>query len=187
VGKITEAAMQAADIIVSTATGAASAVIRTGSFSRFSHAALYIGGGEVVEAIGEGVVKRSLTDKLLHDTLAVVYRRKYLSSAQAGLVVQFAKRQVGKPYDFAGVAGASSHTTGGFIARFLFIPIGVVQDVGALSNMISPDSKFFCSELVLRAFQEADAPVTAGSPQTSAPGDIPLSHLVEYVGDLKGA
>ena len=88
--KITQADMQPADIIVSTGSGAVSAVIRTGSLSPYSHAALYIGNGEVIEAIGEGVVRQSLANALSDDTLAVVYRRIGLSAAQAGLVIRYA-------------------------------------------------------------------------------------------------
>lgn len=181
---ITSAQMQPADIIVSTATGAVSGTIRAGSMSRFSHAALYIGNGEVVEAIGEGVVRQSLENALADDTLAVVYRRNGLTSAQAGMVISFASNQTGKKYDYAGVVGASSTTPGGILGRVIFVPIAIAQDVGNIANMISPESSFFCSELVLRAFEKASVPIS--SSRTSSPGDIPVSHSVKFVGNLKG-
>ena len=81
--KITQAEMQPADIIVSTGSGAVSAVIRTGSLSPYSHAALYIGNGEVIEAIGEGVVRQSLANALSDDTLAVG-QGLWWSAAEAG-------------------------------------------------------------------------------------------------------
>ncbi len=183
--KITQADMQPADIIVSTGSGAVSTVIRTGSLSPYSHAALYIGNGEVIEAIGEGVVRQSLATALSDDTLAVVYRRIGLSAAQAGLVIRYAAAQVGKSYDYAGVAGASGHTTGGRIMRMISIPLSVVQDIGEALNTISPESSFFCSELVLRAFEQANARITFRPSTVSSPGDIPGSHRVQYIGHLK--
>jgi cell wall-associated NlpC family hydrolase len=178
--------MQTADIIVSTGTGAASGVIRAGTVSSFSHAALYAGNGEIIEAIGEGVVKQSLSDALRDDVLAVVYRRKGLSSAEAEMVVRYASQQVGKSYDYTGVVGSSVLTPGGFVGRMLFFPLGVIQGVSAAANMLSPESSFFCSELVLRAFEQADAPITFKPATLSNPSDIPGSHHMQYVGHLKG-
>jgi cell wall-associated NlpC family hydrolase len=183
--KITQADMQAADIIVSTGSGLVSTVIRTGSASRFSHAALYIGKGDVIEAINKGVVQQKLELALNNDTLAVVYRRKNLSATQARLVIRYASRQVGKSYDYAGVVGASKHTVGGMAMHVIYIPLGVIQDIGEAINMISPESSFFCSELVLRAFEHADARITFKPATISAPGDIPGSHQMQYIGHLK--
>ena len=185
--KITQAEMQAADIIVSTGSGAVSTVIRAGSGSPYSHAALYIGNGDVIEAIGEGVVRQGLQTALSDDTLAVVYRRIGLTAAQAGLVIRYVASQIGKSYDYVGVAGASKYTTGGMIMRVISIPLSVIQDIGEALNTLSPESSFFCSELVLRAFEQANAPITFRPATVSSPGDIPGSHRVQYIGHLKGA
>ncbi len=67
----------------------------------------------------------------------------------------------------------------------LSIPLAVIQDIGEAINTISPESSFFCSELVLMAFKKANAPITFKSPAVSAPSDIPGSHQVAYVGHLK--
>lgn len=185
--QITQANMQAADIIVSTGSGTVSAVIRTGSGSPYSHAALYVGEGKIIEAIGEGVVRQTLDSALSDDTLAVVYRRKGLTPAQANLVIRYVSAQVGKSYDYAGVAGASKYTTGGMLMRLVSIPLGVLQDAGELLNTASPESSFFCSELVLRAFEQANAPITFKPATASNPSDIPGSHQVQYVGHLKSS
>ena len=183
--QITEADMKTADIIVSTGSGAVPAVIRAGSVSKYSHAALYIGDGQVIEAIGEGVVKQPLSAALRDDTLAVVYRRKNLNDAQTKVIVNYASGQVGKKYDYAGVAGASKYTVGGMVMNIVSFPLGVIQNVGEAINTISPESSFFCSELVLMAFKKANAPITFKPPTISSPSDIPGSHQVAYVGHLK--
>lgn len=184
--KITSATMRAADIVVSTGTGASSALIRVGTLSSYSHAALYIGNGMVVEAIERGVVKQALVDALLDDVLAVVYRRKDLTATQATAVVNYVSKQVGKSYDYAGVVGASGFTPGGTVGRILWLPLGVVQGISAAGNIMRPESSFFCSELVLRAFEKAAMPITFGPATLSNPGSIPTSHKVQYVGHLKG-
>ncbi|MDG4582804.1 MAG: hypothetical protein P9E67_01765 [Candidatus Competibacter sp.] len=84
-----------------------------------------------------------------------------------------------------GVAGASKYTVGGMVMNIVSFPLGVIQNVGEAINTISPESSFFCSELVLMAFKKANAPITFKSPTISSPSDIPGSHQVAYVGHLK--
>jgi len=185
-GKISESDLQKADIIVSTTSAAVSTVIRTGSISRVSHARLYVGSGEVIEAVGSGVVRVSLTTAMNEDTLTVVYRRRNMSDEIADIVIRFAERQIGKAYDYAGVAGAGGTTAGGTVASIISPLLGIGMSAGAISNMISPDSKFFCSELVVRAFEEANAPIISRPATLSRPGDITTSHFLQYVGHLRG-
>src|SRR5689334_11123626 len=90
--------LQMADIIVSTTSATVSAVIRTGTMSAVSHAALYIGAEQVVEAIGEGVVLRDLDLSLRDDRLAVAYRVPNLSPEQALRVRDYVGMNLGKPY-----------------------------------------------------------------------------------------
>src|SRR5690242_8668703 len=99
-------ALQTADIIVSTTAAAVSRVIRAGTISDVSHAALYIGGGQVVEAIGEGVVLRQLDVSLHDDTLAVAYRVPDITEEQALRVRDFVGMNLGKPYSVPLAAGA---------------------------------------------------------------------------------
>ena len=101
---IADSALESADIIVSTTRARVSGVIRTGTLSTVSHAALYIGKGEVVEAIGAGVVRRGLTVALADDALAVAYRSPQMTPATARLIVHFAVSQLGKPYSIRGAA-----------------------------------------------------------------------------------
>src|SRR5690349_23199833 len=87
-------ALEPADIIVSTTKAAISGVIRIGTTSVVSHAALFAGGGEMIEAIGEGVVRRSIEAGLADDALAVVYRHPDMKPAIARKIVDWADAQV---------------------------------------------------------------------------------------------
>jgi uncharacterized protein YycO len=177
--------LKPADILLSTGSAKVSTVIRVGTMSRFSHAALYIGESQVIEAIGVGVVRQSLEDALSDDTLVSVYRRMRMSDQQAQQVIRYAKAQVGKPYDYSGAAGAGITSAPGMVFGMVISPVVVVVGVGAdVYNRLNPEAAFFCSELVALAFEKAGASLGAGAPSTT-PKDIAVSHVLSYIGDLK--
>ena len=160
-------ALAAADIVVSTTSAGVSGAIRLGSNAVVSHAALYAGSGTMIEAIGEGVVSRSLDNSLADDKLAVVYRHPDATSDLAKKVVKYASAQIDKKYDLAGA--------------------GLAQ---GLLCFVRDDKKtaFFCSELVMEAFKQAGLPLGTMPSQCYTPGDVAaigIQRLV-YVGHLKG-
>lgn len=186
-GQITESDLQKADVIVSTTSATVSGVIRAGTGSNVSHARLYIGNGEVIEAVGDGVVKTTLRAAMSADTVTIVYRRRDLDSATADAVVRFAQRQVGKGYDYSGAAGAGQASGRGVVISLLFPLVGAFSLGGTIGNAIAPDNNFFCSELVARAFQAAGAPITNSRPNLVQPGELPSSSYLQYVGHLRGS
>ena len=62
------------------------------------HAALYIGAGQVIEALADGVRLRSVESPFSVDALAAI--RPRLSADQVQEAIQRAHTHVGKPYDF---------------------------------------------------------------------------------------
>lgn len=176
--------LQAADILLSTGAGGISTVIRAGTVSRFSHAALFIGGGQIIESIGSGVTRQSLQDAISDDTLVSVYRRIRMSAEQAQAVVRYARQQIGKSYDAAGAAGAGITSPSGFVISLFISPIMTGAGIGAdLVNRVNPEASFYCSELVALAFEHAHVPLGSGAASTT-PADISRSHVLNYVGDL---
>src|SRR3954452_8692795 len=181
---IGDSALEAADIIVSTTSAGVSRVIRAGTGSAVSHARLYVGGAEVIEAVGEGVLWRSLADALRDGTLAVAYRRKSMTPAAVDPILRFAADQVGKKYDYGGVATGGTASSG--LAQCV-IAFGIVGCGLARRGTFSSSDKFYCSQLVLEAFKRAHLPLTNGRPQVSNPGQIPEAYstgLLLYVGHL---
>ena len=177
--------LQPADILLSTGSAAASVVIRCGTVSRYSHAALYIGDSQIVEAIGSGVTRQSLQDAMSDDTLVSVYRRLHLSAAQGLQAIRYAKAQVGKKYDYSGAFGGGITSGPGFVIGIFLSPIVGLAGVGAdLYNRNNPEASFYCSELVAIAFEKAGASIGSGAASTT-PSDISRSHVLNYVGDLK--
>lgn len=184
--------LRIADIIVSTTSALVSAAIRMGTNSEVSHAALYIGGDQVVEAIRAGVVLRDIETSLSDDILAVVYRVPGLTATQGLRVRDYVGRNLGLPYSIRGAVGAglsyqNRHPyTGGFACAKA--GICMAEPSTPLYRADRVDS-FFCSQLVFAAFQDAGIPLAGGRAQDIAPADIPdlwLTRVLLYVGHLKG-
>src|SRR5229473_472257 len=187
---IGESALQIGDIIVSTTSHATSRLIQFGTGSQISHASIYIGGGQVVEAIGDGVVLRSLSDALAEDTVAVAFRYPGITSTQQLMVRDFAGRQLGRPYNYVGIVRQaafqidSTHCDGlpGELRATCRNWVGRVV-LGAGNS-----DTFFCSQLVLAAYADAGIPLTSTPPNWASPQDIvnvALSTHLAYVGHLK--
>jgi len=179
--------LKPADILLSTGDAKVSTVIRGGTISRYSHAALYIGDSQIIEAIGSGVTLQSLQDAMSDDSLVSVYRRLRMSDEQGLQVIRYAKQQIGKKYDYVGAFGGGVTSGPGFLIGIFLSPIrpiiiaGVVAD---LYNRLNPEAAFYCSELVAIAFEKASVPLGSGAASTT-PADISRSHVLNYVGNLK--
>jgi cell wall-associated NlpC family hydrolase len=165
---IGETALQAADIIVSTTRAGTSGVIRVGTSSVVSHAALYIGNGEVIEAIGQGVVRHGLRSALSEDALAVAYRAPAMTDAIATRIIAFASAQIGAAYSVPGALRSAD-------------PI--------ICRITSPrEATFFCSQLVIEAFRRGGLPLAASPSQCVTPQEVVViaRRQLAYVGHLMG-
>lgn len=168
---IGQKALIAGDILLTTTQSWTAKGIRFVTGSEISHAILYVGNGNVVEAYSkDGVVLRTLAEALSGASLAVAYRVPKATAQQIQSAISFAKNQVGKEYSgwTAAVAGLLSP--------------GTTDLVPGPSNQT-----FICSELVLAAYQQTGIAITYGLPERSDAGDIArvaLKQKLEYVGHL---
>jgi hypothetical protein len=184
--------LRPADIIVSTTNAGISAVIRAGIGSSVSHSIIYVGGSTVVEAVGEGVVKRPLGDALQGAVLAIALRRRNLTEAQRRAVVDQANRFAFShlPYDKVGAAGSGTNTArGSVLAGFgcsISLAFCAAGTAGVRDNAKpeNADRAFFCSELVARVFELAGAPVVEGSASAATPRHIRMATTLLYLGKL---
>jgi uncharacterized protein YycO len=179
---ISAASLQPADIVVATTDAVSSAFIRYATFSAVSHAFLYAGNDQVIEAIAEGVVERILTKAIEEDIRAVVYRHPQMTPMSAETIIRFARRQVGKHYDYAGAAQAGIHNNPGVCV----VAFGIWCPAVRLLRWDARD-KFFCSELVLAAYEEAGLSIIDRRPDQAAPDDIARAQSTGkllYVGHL---
>lgn len=174
-------ALSPGDIIVSTARHPVSYAIRAGTLSAISHAMLYVGGGHVVEAVGDGVREVALETAIGDAILAVAYRDPRVDADKAAQLVAFVRAQVGHAYNYGGVARAGYrilHPIASRIADKIRDALGV-DDASARS--------FFCSELVFAAFEAAGIPLTAQRADTGLPDDLVSlgQGSLQYVGHLR--
>lgn len=179
---IDTSALQPADIIVSTARHPVSYAIRAGTVSAISHAMLYVGNGNVIEAVGSGVREVPLTQAIDSAILAVAYRHPSVDAATAAAIVSYARSKVGSPYNYSGVA---------YTGYRAINPVGakIIQKIADVAGVnIGQAGALYCSELVFESFSHAGLPLTAQAPNASTPDDIvQLSRgLLQYVGHLKG-
>lgn len=188
---IDESALQIGDIIVSTTPALISRAIRVATGAPVSHALIYIGGSQVVEAIGEGVVLRSLAESVAASTVAVAFRVPDLTSDEGLRVRDFVGKQIGLPYNRMGIVRQAAFQ----LDRAVFCHGKTGDDYTRCVNWVgrvdmgTPDnSSFFCSELVLAAFADAGVPLVTTPPGWGSPGDIAdlrLDGRLAYVGHLK--
>jgi cell wall-associated NlpC family hydrolase len=133
------------DIILNTTEGFVSETIRYFSNASYNHAAIYVGNGEVVEAVGSGVRKIKLTEFLAegdHIIRSMVLRDANLTGSQREAIADFAKKQVGKPYNIA------------------TLPFALGKRKPDNANSFNRDS-YYCSQLVAAAYSSAGARLDA--------------------------
>jgi hypothetical protein len=185
-------ALDPGDIILSTTAAGISEAIRAVTDSPVSHSAIYIGDNQVVEAIGDGVILRSLDTALEDDSLAVAYRHRDMTPEKAAKVVEFLKDQARqkRSYDRWGLVRAAP----GQLARAIcnHLPADARRRCleGASRLRVGTDDKdaFYCSELVLEALSRAGLSLSNVEQSWSSPGqilDLHYNGLLDYVGHLK--
>lgn len=188
---IGESALEAGDVILSTTDHPLSDTIRRVTGAEVSHAALYIGGGKVVEAIEGGVKLRSLDTAIADDSLAVAYRHRDMTPVRASQAVAFAEQHArsGTPFDTWGLIQVAP----GQLARAICNQREGAEREACLANAArlrvgtNDDGAFFCSELVLEAYASAGLTFVNTDPSWSSPGQIVELHhngLFDYVGHL---
>ncbi|MGD0909979.1 MAG: hypothetical protein ABSA96_20540 [Candidatus Acidiferrales bacterium] len=188
---IDDRSLSPGDIIVSTeptSKSIQSGAIRFGTGSAISHAALYTGQSQVIEAIGSGVRRTTLSESLRDHDLAVGYRVRGLTGAKAIEVIAYANKlaQPGAKYDLTGALSAGVSRPRGYL--ICVVALGIMPcTAAALAGQFKSSDKFYCSQLVLEAFRRAGASFISADPHSSVPQDIPEAYSrgkLLYVGHL---
>jgi cell wall-associated NlpC family hydrolase len=191
--RITSAQLAPGDLIVSTTNAIWSQVIRQWTHSKISHVMLYLGHGQVVEAIPDGVVVRSLTAALHDATLAVAFRKKGLSHKVIQNVLAYARTKAAekRAYDYRGAAGGGARANPTACRALLgtaMRPIAELACRSAARGGWQDPEKYYCSELVLESFERAGVRLVDTSPSVSVPQqivDAAQQGVLAYVGHLR--
>ncbi len=186
-----------ADVIFTTSSALESIGIRNAINSIISHTMLVTEYNTVIEAIAPNVIVHTWEEALKHAdaTVAIVMRRKGLTNAADQDKVVAAARKFDKlPYDYYGAAGSGmSGSTGKVSAGVgcsILIPATLAPCAFVATQIYenakdkNADKKFFCSELVSRAFTEAGFPIVTGKATYANPNMVYISSWLNYVGHL---
>jgi uncharacterized protein YycO len=192
--------LQTGDILLSATNGINSAGIRAITLSPVSHAALYVGKGQIIEAVGEGVRQRSVQNFITEEATIVAFRHPNLDGVQAALIQKFSEKHVGTKYNTAGIVLQAPFT---LQRKFCELPImpalvrdACIRGVAAIQLGPVPNDQFFCSQFVLEAYKAAGLPLTDADPRLVSPGDLlhmrqgdvpsfKINQALQYVGHLK--
>jgi uncharacterized protein YycO len=173
---LSQETLEPGDIILTSAATLRSVGIRLFTLSSVSHAALYVGDGRIVEALGSGVHERPLDGLLREENVALVLRYPGLTRDQQLEILNYALQKTGSRFSFF---GATLHIPFAFTRRVCELPLlpGTVRDaclrsVGVLSYAAATESQLFCSQLVMQAYQRAGVQVTDADPRLLTPADI---------------
>ncbi|MDO5686205.1 MAG: YiiX/YebB-like N1pC/P60 family cysteine hydrolase [Neisseria sp.] len=182
---VTEQDLTAGDMLFSADDGGFNSLaIRLFTHTSVSHASIYLGEGEVAEAVGSGVRIISLQDALQENSLIAAYRRPDLNAQDIAAIQAFAREQAGEKYNLFGIVKQAPYSAVRKVCELPVIPRGfrhLCLNSAALIT-ITPFSgeKYFCSQFVVAAFNHAGKPLTAVPPEWISPGD--LLHMRE--GDI---
>lgn len=188
------------DIILSSANGLQSVGIRMLTLSPVSHASLYVGGGHIAEAVGEGIRRRTVPQLLAEESTAVAFRHPRVEAEHFSRMDAFVQETLGQKYNFMGIVLQAPFSIERRLCELPLTPSLLrdfcIQGVGAVQLGLGPSDRFFCSQFVLEAYRRAGLPLTDADPRLLNPadllhmreGDVPSvrSHqALQYVGHLK--
>lgn len=88
-------ALEPGDILLTSVATLGSFGIRLGTFSPVSHAVLYLGDGQVAEAVGDGVRARRIDEVVAEEQMVVAFRHPGIDAEHAQRLRGFAMVQLG--------------------------------------------------------------------------------------------
>ncbi|MBK4714064.1 MULTISPECIES: YaeF family permuted papain-like enzyme [Tenebrionibacter/Tenebrionicola group] len=177
----------AGDLLFSSSLGLTSLGIRLFSTSSVSHVAVYIGDGQVAEAVGDGVQIVTLDDVLRHSDKLFALRLADLTPEQAQSITRFAHSKNGSRYNYGGIAEMVPFMLTKQLCSLNPFSRDFRQQCiqGLASAQLSTvngqtKNSYFCSEFVTAAYASAGRPLTHGESSWVSPSD--LMHM--RVGDV---
>ncbi len=145
----------------------------------WTHAALYLGDGNIVEAVPKGIVKRSLKEAYPADgTVGLrLLRKKNLSAQQVQQIVTFCATADGGPYDSRALIYFP-------LANLLPPSLSFILSPKYLGRLFNTKGSFFCSELVSEGFQRGNAYCFEREPFQVMPVDFSNDLLFDEIGTI---
>ena len=130
-------------------------LIRLGTFSRWNHAVVYVGNGEIVSADPRGIKKKPVSE---YPNIAW-NKHEELDDNQRMQIVNAALEAIGKPYDFF------------TIADLAFRILGLKVLTAGILSRLARNHGYICSELVAECYRKGGL-VVAKEDYLCTPGDL---------------
>lgn len=173
---LTPGELQPGDIILTAGTSLVASSIQLVTFTPVSHAAIYIGGGMVVEALRPKVRVVTLREALAGETMALVLRYPGLTADQARSIGDFALQKAGTGFNFLAVTLHVPYAVSRRMCELPMVPSAVrdacIRSFGLMHYAAASENRMFCSQLVLSAYRQAGVPITDADPRLISPADI---------------
>ena len=171
--------LQIGDILLSGMTSLKSSAIKLATFSEVSHAAVFVGDGRVVEAVGSGVRLYGIEQALSDGETIVAYRRPDMTPELQEKLRSFALGKVGLPYNMLGIAMQAPLSVERKFCEVPGLPgeirdtcVRIMGSVQMAPTKLDRQQTYFCSELVLETFRAAGLPLVDVPSELVAPSDI---------------
>ncbi len=115
---------------------------------------IYQGNGRVWEAQPEGVLEKDIEHYLKNGFLVRAFRHKYIQDEKVlSKLIEFCASKKGYSY---GTLGTIFYT----FSTFMPVSFNWIFDAGWLDRLLNLDNAYFCSELIVDAFEAAGYPVS---------------------------
>lgn len=190
--------LQPGDILLSAEPTVVSAGIRLMTLAPVSHAAIYIGDGELVDAMRWGVRVRDVSELLEEAAVVLVLRYPELTPQRAAEIKDYSVNMAGAGFSFLGITLQVPFS----IARRVCEPVpalirdACIRSIGVVQRLAASERRVFCSQLVLQAYRHAGVVLTDADPRLISPADIlhmregdvsslSIATPLRYVGHLK--
>ncbi|MDD4957348.1 MAG: hypothetical protein PHH49_04990 [Candidatus Omnitrophica bacterium] len=180
--------IQPGDVILTCGKGVvlSSLLIKVANFFKrgyasrgWTHAALYLGKDEVVEAFPGGIVRRNFTEAYLGGNFELlVLRRKNITQESLGKMIDFCVNEKGEKYDFRGLV---------YFLLFNLLPhqFHFLLDNKFMGGRFNVEEAYFCSELIATGFEEAGVYCFEREPYKVMPIDYFNTLLFEKIAILE--
>lgn len=141
----------------------------------WTHAAIYVGDGEVVEAFPKGIVRRKLKDSYLNDKYdLLVLRRKKANPDALKQAAKICSSEESKAYDCRALI---------YFPLYHFLPqsLHFILEKPFIEKCLNVEDAYFCSELAATGLQKTEIYCFESEPHKIMPIDFHNSLWFEIV------
>lgn len=171
---LSENELKPGDILLRCSPALSSQMTELMIWSRYTHSALYIGNGMIIDSTWQhGVKTRSLADFLNESNRVGVLRMEGLTSDQASQVIAAAQTKESAAYNFEGVKMLGVQKLDALTnmsRQYLGNMIGILGRAEHLPSDVTDNGKYACSELIVFAFKAVG--ITLSHANGFTPGDM---------------